>query len=72
VPPRAVASSRTVLDHPESTGLLLLNCDSCAVQVRLATDDIAPAVEEAREFFAEHAACTTGIDLTERLRQRAS
>jgi DNA-binding response OmpR family regulator len=63
------ATGRTLLDDPEASGSLLLNCDSCTVQVRLATDDVAPAVEAARAFFAEHASCDTAIDLTEQLRQ---
>ena len=59
-------ATRGLLDDPESAGGLLLNCDSCAVQVRIATDDVAPAVEEARGFFADHSQCDTGIDLRER------
>lgn len=60
-------TDRGLLDDPESAGGLLLNCDSCTVQVRIATDDVAPAVEEARAFFADHSDCDTGIDLAERL-----
>ena len=63
--PEGVLDSR-VLDDPDSARRLLLNCDSCAVRVRLDTGNIAPAVDEARAFFAEHADCDTAIDLTGR------
>lgn len=58
--------SGELVDDPQSSGALLLQCDTCAVQVRIATDDVAPAVDEARDFFAEHAECVTAIDRTER------
>lgn len=55
-----------LLDDPQTSGGLLLHCQSCAVDVRIATEDVAPAVEEARQFFADHAECVTAIDRVER------
>ncbi len=66
LPPPATPVIRGLLDDPDDVGGLLLNCDSCGVRVRLATADIAPAVDEARNFFAQHGQCDTAIGLCDR------